>query len=146
MYCLKIIKTGPVYPCKKRSLTSFVALVSFKNLYKLLLHKVGMFCIKIDKTCIKAWHNDSYSNRTVLINIFSASEWLPFQMANERHVIKRKQTRKNVCGLCLNANTCKSVKFARILCASLMYDKSESSKLLLNLASIAQSQTTLRRM
>ena len=57
VYCLKIIKTEPVYPCKKRSLTSFVAIVSFENLYKLLLHKVGMFRIKIDKTCIKTWHN-----------------------------------------------------------------------------------------
>ena len=39
--------------CKKRLFTSFVALVSFENLYKLLLQKVGMFRIKIDKTCIK---------------------------------------------------------------------------------------------
>ena len=45
---------GAATTCKKRSLTSFVALVSFENLYKLLLHKVGMFRIKTDKTCIKA--------------------------------------------------------------------------------------------
>ena len=51
VYCLKIIKTEPVYTCKKRLLTSFVALVSFENLYKLLLQKVGMFRIKIGKTC-----------------------------------------------------------------------------------------------
>ena len=42
VYCLQIIKTEPVYTCKKRLLTSFVALVSFENLYNLLLHKVGM--------------------------------------------------------------------------------------------------------
>ena len=55
VYCLKIIKTEPVYTCKKRLLISFVALLSFENLYKLLLQNVGMFRIKIDKTCIKTW-------------------------------------------------------------------------------------------
>ena len=27
----------------------------------------------------------------------------------KRHVIQRKQTRENVCGLCLNANSCKAM-------------------------------------
>ena len=28
----------------------------------------------------------------------------------KRHVIQRKQTRENVCGLCLNANSCINTK------------------------------------
>ena len=30
-----------------------------------------------------------------------------------RFVIQRKQTRENVCGLCLNANSCKRLKIER---------------------------------
>ena len=29
----------------------------------------------------------------------------------KRHVIQRKQTRENVCGLCLNANSCISAEY-----------------------------------
>ena len=32
----------------------------------------------------------------------------------KRHVIQRKQTRENVCGLCLNANSCNERKIALV--------------------------------
>ena len=33
----------------------------------------------------------------------------------KRHVIQRKQTRENVCGLCLNANSCITSQFEKLV-------------------------------
>ena len=84
VYCLKIIKTEPVYTCKKRLLTSSSLWYHLKTYTSFYFKKLVCFALKLIKLASK---HDSYSSRTVgfriLIGIYIfASEWLPFQTAN----------------------------------------------------------------
>ena len=83
---------------KKRLLTSFVALVSFENLHKLLFYEFGMFYIKIDKTCASKqdiiWQFIQQENRSAFrsnyCRIFHLNGFR-FQQQTSRIQLYRKQ-------------------------------------------------------
>ena len=62
VHCLKIIKTEPVYTCKKRLLTSSSLWYHLKTYTSFYLKKLVCFALKLIKLASK---HDSYSSRTV---------------------------------------------------------------------------------
>ena len=62
VYCLKIIKTEPVYTCKKRLLTSSSLWYHLKTYTSFYFKKLVCFAFKLIKLASK---HDSYSSRTV---------------------------------------------------------------------------------